>query len=59
VPGIALPADDLGSHVGHRASDRGVVSRRGIMNCDIEVSEMGMAGLVEEDIVGLEITENK
>ena len=57
--GVAAPCENLGCHVGHAPCDAGEQATAGIVDGDVEVCEVGIATLVEEDVVGLEISKGK
>lgn len=61
VDGVGVPAlcENLGGHVGHAPRDAGEQATVGIVDGDVEVGEVGMATLVEEDVVGLDISEGR
>ena len=61
VDGVCIAAlrENLWCHVGHASCDTSKQATFGVMYSDVEVCEMGMATLVEEDVVGLEIAKRE
>jgi hypothetical protein len=55
APGVASARDHLGRHVRHRATPGCVHPARGVVHCDVEVGQGGVAISVEEDVVGLDV----
>lgn len=54
-PRVAFPANDLGSHVGHTSSDTCVHSAFGVVDSNVEISDMRVARGVQKNIVGLQV----
>ena len=55
LPRIPFAPDDLRRHIGHTASDTSMLPALGIVDSDIEVSEMSVASRVEQNVVGFDI----
>lgn len=51
--------EDLRCHIGHASCHTGEQATIGIVDSDIEIGEVGMATLVKENVVGLEISEGE
>lgn len=56
TPGIALPSDDLWSHVSHAACHARVHAALRIMNGNVEVGDMGMARGVQQNVIWFEVS---